>query len=81
MLLLSPFPGTHRRATEETAHLRNAFVASLADEVFVAHAAPGSKTEAFCKQLFSSGKTLLTFESPHNADLIALGAKPIRGDS
>ena len=77
MLLLSPFNDGIRRATEEAARRRNGLVASLADEVFVAHAAPGSKTEAFCKDIIASGKPLLTFESPHIAALIALGAKPV----
>jgi len=80
LLLLSPFPHNQRRATAETAMLRNRFVASLADEIFIAHAAPGSRTEAFCKELLAQGKPVLTFESPHNAHLIALGARAIAPD-
>jgi predicted Rossmann fold nucleotide-binding protein DprA/Smf involved in DNA uptake len=74
LLVLSPFQAERRRATAETAAVRNRFVASLADEVLIPHAAPGSKTEAFCKELIDQGRSVVTFESPHNAELIALGA-------
>lgn len=77
MLVLSPFSQTSRRATQETARIRNDFVASLADEVLVVYASPGSKTEAFCQEVLASGKPLLTFASPYNAGIITLGAKAI----
>jgi predicted Rossmann fold nucleotide-binding protein DprA/Smf involved in DNA uptake len=78
LLLLSPFKDALRRATEETARIRNDFVASLADEVFVAHAAPSSKTEAFCKEILAQRKPLLILESSHNSRLIALGARTVK---
>lgn len=77
VLLLSPFGDGQPRVTEDKASKRNDFVASLADEILVVHAAPGSKTLALCERVLDSGKPVLTFDSPHNADLIALGARTI----
>jgi predicted Rossmann fold nucleotide-binding protein DprA/Smf involved in DNA uptake len=53
---------------------RNLVVAALAETVLVVHAAPGSKTEAFCRELVRWGKPLRTFDSPHNANLVEMGA-------
>ena len=75
LLLLSPFPAAARRPTAERAARRNDLVASLASRVFTAHAAPGSKTEAFARRLTASGKPLLTLDSPANANLVAMGAE------
>lgn len=47
LLVLSPFEAKHRRVTTDLAESRNRFIAALADEIFVAHAATGSKTERF----------------------------------
>jgi predicted Rossmann fold nucleotide-binding protein DprA/Smf involved in DNA uptake len=44
LLILSPFGEEHRRVTADLAAQRNQFVAALADKVFIAHAATGSKT-------------------------------------
>jgi predicted Rossmann fold nucleotide-binding protein DprA/Smf involved in DNA uptake len=81
LLILSPFTGKTRRATVGLAQKRNEFVAALAKKVFVAHAAPGSKTEQFCRELLCQGKSLLTLESDANANLLALGALPLRVSS
>jgi predicted Rossmann fold nucleotide-binding protein DprA/Smf involved in DNA uptake len=78
LLLLSPFSATQRRMTEETALTRNLVVAALAETVLVVHAAPGSKTEAFCRELVRWGKPLRTFDSPHNANLVEMGAGVLR---
>ena len=78
LLLASPFPDTQRRPTARLAAERNAFVAALATRVFVAHAAPAGKTELFCRHLRALGKTLLTLDDPHTANLLALGAHPLR---
>ena len=64
LLVLSPFLSTHRRPTVETAARRNDLVANLAHRVFIAHAALGSKTEAFARKLADSDKPLLTLDSP-----------------
>ncbi len=77
LLILSPFPATARRPTAKRAAQRNDLVASLASRVFVAHAAPGSKTEAFALQLAASGKPLLTLDSPANTNIVAMGAKTV----
>lgn len=75
LLVLSPFPSGQRRPTAETAERRNELVAVLADRVFIAHAAPGSKTEAFARKLAAVGKPLLTLESTAKANLVDLGAE------
>ena len=78
LLLLSPFEPKHHRPTVELAQRRNEFVAALGDEVFVAHATPGGKIEHLCRKIVSWRKPLLTFDHPENANLLALGANPIK---
>ena len=78
LLLLSPFGEKLRRVTTTLAQKRNEFVAALADAVFVAHAAPGSKMEQFCHDMLTLGKPLLTLESDENASLIARGARSVQ---
>jgi len=73
LLLLSPFSPTQRRVTGETALTRNLVAAALAETVLIIHAAPGSKTEAFCRELLRWGKSLRTFASEHNANLVGMG--------
>lgn len=73
LLLLSPFGSATDRATVETAEKRNHIAASLAERVFVAYAAPGSKTEAFCRSIAGSGKACLTFDDPRTANLREMG--------
>ena len=75
LLVTSPFPSSARRPTAELAAQRNELVADLAAQVFIAHAAPGSKTEAFARKLAASGKPLLTLDSPANENLVEMGAK------
>ena len=75
LLVLSPFPSPARRPPAELAAQRNDLVESLASRVFIAHAAPGSKTEAFARRLAASGKLLLTLDSPANTNLVAMGAR------
>ena len=81
LLVLSPFVATVRRPTAELAAKRNNLVASLASRVFIAHAAPGSKTEAFARKLTASGKSLLTLVSPANAKLLAMGAEVVETET
>ena len=73
LLLVSTFDAKTKRATQETAAYRNQVVAALADKVFVAYAAPGSKTEAFCREIVGTGKTCMTFDDPKTANLKAAG--------
>jgi predicted Rossmann fold nucleotide-binding protein DprA/Smf involved in DNA uptake len=76
LLLISPFPASVRRVTRETAQIRNAFVARLADVLFVAHANPGGSTELLCCEALDHGKPILTFGAAENEPLIKLGAQP-----
>ena len=76
LLMVSPFGERIKRARQDIARFRNEFVAALADQVFIAYAAPGGKTESFCKKVLEWGKPLLTFNSPSNAALLASGARP-----
>ena len=80
LLLLSPFDGNDRRATEETARFRNRFVAAVAGAVFVAHSEPKSKTEQFCHEVLEWRKPLYTLDAEANTNLLAMGAKPLRSE-
>lgn len=51
MLILSCFPATETRVTADLAARRNAFVAALADEVFISYAHPGGNLEKLICQL------------------------------
>ena len=77
LLFLSPFPAKKRRMTAKTASIRNRFAAAMAEEVFVAHAEEGGKIEALCRELATGTKPLMTFAGGSNANLLALGAKPV----
>ncbi len=77
LLVLSTFPMTVRRPTAQIAAQRNDLVAALAKRVFIAHAAPGGKTEAFARKLAASGKPMLTLDSPASANLAGLGAEVV----
>ena len=77
LLVLSPFVEHHPRVTAELAQQRNRFVARLADEVLIAHAAAGSKTEAFCEELLKQKKPVLTIDRPENAAVLELGVQSL----
>ncbi|MCC7291842.1 MAG: hypothetical protein IT449_07265 [Phycisphaerales bacterium] len=74
MLITSPFEKTVRRATTATAEERNRFVVSLADAVFIPHAAPGGSLDRLCRDHITGHKPLWTLDDPANANLHALGA-------
>lgn len=80
MLVVSPFEAKQNRITAKTAQVRNQLVAALADRVFVAYAAPGGKTEVFCREILSQGKLLLTFDSEYTENLRTLGAQVLPPD-
>jgi len=80
LLVLSPFAEQDRRMTAALAGERNRFVAALADELLIAHAEAGGKTEVFSRDVAAWGKPLLTLADDTNANLLALGATPIRAD-
>jgi len=77
LLLLSPFDARVKRATRETAARRNQVVAVLAKTIFVAHAEPGSATEAFGREMAAAGKTCMTFDDPRTENLKAAGFKTL----
>ena len=81
LLLISPFMERPRRPSVKTTIYRNQLVAALADQVFVAYAEPSGKTESLCREVVSWQKPLYTLESDHNANIIALGAKPLTSES
>ena len=77
LLILSIFAGKFRRSTLELARQRNKFVAALADRIFVAHAAEGSRTLEFAEMVAEWGKPLFTFDAKANKSLFQSGAHPI----
>jgi predicted Rossmann fold nucleotide-binding protein DprA/Smf involved in DNA uptake len=81
LLLLSPFTKDKHRVTTENAIIRNRFVAAVADSIFVAHAASGSKMEQFYREIIAWRKSLYMLEDAANDYQISLGAIPVRSDS
>lgn len=75
LLLLSPFGEKDRRINARLAIRRNEFVAALADEVLVAYAEAGGKTERFCRKALEWRKPLFMFESEEHEELLAAGAE------
>ena len=77
MLVLSACPPEVKRVTADTAAARNLMLAALARRVFVAHAAPGGRTETLVKRLADGGKpvyclagtVLLAFPGQRRVDL------------
>jgi predicted Rossmann fold nucleotide-binding protein DprA/Smf involved in DNA uptake len=77
LLLLSACADAFRRPTAASAGARNRLVAALADQIFVAHAHPGGKTESLLKEILAFGKPVCTFDDPLSAHLLAIGATPL----
>jgi len=77
LVMVTSFPDAVRHITAKTATTRNRLVVEMASAVVVAHAAPGSKMEALCRDILAAGKPLYTFDHPANAALIEAGAKGI----
>lgn len=77
MLITSPFGKMVRRATTELANERNRFVVSLADVVFIPHAAPGGSLDRFSRDHVVGCKPLWTIDDPANESLRTLGAAPV----
>ena len=73
LLVLSPFAMPHRRPTAELAEQRNRLVATLADVIFVAHGAAGSRTERLCIESVEQGKRVYTLSLPANTRLVQHG--------
>lgn len=75
LLILSPFEPKYKRITAALADDRNRFVGAVADRVFVAHAAPASRTLAMCEELRMHGKPLLTVDDEANAPILGFAGK------
>lgn len=80
LLLLSFFDDSIRRPNATIAAQRNAYVACLAECLFIAHAERGGKTEALCKNTLARGKPVFVLDSADNAHLIEVGATPIAAE-
>jgi len=72
LLFLSPFPQTENRMSAERAHIRNEFVAALADKVLIAYAHPGGSIERLCHKLSSEQKPLFALDDKYNSHLQAI---------
>lgn len=74
LLILSPFAPTpaNARVTTALAQQRNRFVGSVADRIFVPHAAPGSRTLAMCRELSDREKQIVSIDDPLNNELLRL---------
>jgi len=77
LLILSPFSKRQKRMTAQNALKRNYFATVIADMVFIAHASPGSKTEAFCNVIKTWQKSMFTIDSEYNKNIIEIGCRPI----
>ena len=80
LLILSPFGHSHQRPTAGLAAQRNDLVAALATDIFIPYAAPGGKTESLARKHATTGKVILTLDSPANANLRALGARAVKAE-
>lgn len=78
--IVSRFPATQTRTTAVTAEARNRHILTLCGTVLFAHASPGGKTEVLAREAVALGLTIQTFNSPANANLVALSASigPVR---
>ena len=78
LLILSRFLRHRRRRMAAPAEQRNDLVANLANQVFIAHAALGGRTEAFARKLVAADKPLLTLNSMANEKLVDMGSRGVR---
>lgn len=64
LAIVSSFPDTQKRATAQTATLRNQMVALLAQRVLIAYAAPGGKMAAFYEWLATNRRPVERLDTP-----------------
>jgi hypothetical protein len=55
----APFKESQKRATAGLATERNRFVSEISDEVLIAYAHLGSKTEVLCREILATGILLM----------------------
>jgi len=70
-----------RRASKETAQLRNEFVTALAAAVLVPHASAGGKVEASITGCVERGQLVLTLDDAENDSLMSAGASKYSPDA
>jgi predicted Rossmann fold nucleotide-binding protein DprA/Smf involved in DNA uptake len=77
LLILSPFEENQKRMTAALARERNAFVAALADEIFVVYGRPNGSSFDLARQALDTGKKVYTIDGPANLELLTLGVQPL----
>jgi len=50
----------------------------LSKAVFVSYAEPSGKIESFCQEILSWGKSIYTFPSDYNENLLKMGAEAVK---
>ena len=73
LLIITPFEESVKRVTSDTALKRNAFMAQIANEIFVAHATPGGNVEKLILKYLQKRKPIMTFAEKENRHLIKEG--------
>ena len=73
ILLVSPFGENVTRPTAKTGYQRNLVAAELANEILIAHAQPGSKTEKLTKEVLQWEKPVYALRNKFNQNLVELG--------
>jgi predicted Rossmann fold nucleotide-binding protein DprA/Smf involved in DNA uptake len=81
LLIVTPFAGTVKRVTEDTAIKRNETMAEMADELFVAYAQPEGNVEQLVLRQLKNKKKVIVFGVEENRQLMDIGAKPYHGDT
>lgn len=76
LLVLSPFGAQHRRPTRVLTEERNRFVAALARDIFVAYAAPASKTEVLSLELLQQSRRIFVLADTASEALLSAGVCP-----
>jgi predicted Rossmann fold nucleotide-binding protein DprA/Smf involved in DNA uptake len=77
LVFVSFFRSHRHRSDVEMATRRNRFVAAMAEKIFIPFAAPGSKTEHFCRELIAWEKPVYTIAHEANQNLLKLGLTPV----
>ncbi|MCA8833092.1 hypothetical protein [Hymenobacter pini] len=78
LLFVTPFEQEVATVTQETASIRNALIADLADRFFVPYVRPGGNLEKLLRSEEVRSKPILTLNLPENQSIIARGAQLYR---
>lgn len=77
LLIVSKFPDEITKMTSRRAMERNWFIGNRAGTLFVSYAASEGKMERLCRAWIDKEKTVVTFNSAYNKNLISMGATGI----